>query len=165
MTGSTGYEALFWPTANFTLFVVLFVYLYRLKVKPLLISRSREIREHIERSSREIVEAEELLSELHQKRTCLEKEKEDIQLHFAEDARRISEDITTKAKHAAKEIKDVGSQIEREVVVAEKLIRAEVIEEAMKRVRDRLDQGVASELDKRIRAQALKCMEGEEQHG
>lgn len=150
------YSTLTFPAANFAMFIVLAVYLYRKHATPALRARSHRISEHVRQANVTLSSAEMQLRNIKARERNLEPEKSVILEGYSQEATRMKQMIAENAKsQAARMEHDADRQAESEVRKAEEQLRAKVVALATAKARKKLSAELGDDRDRKLRERAL----------
>ena len=136
------------------------VWIYKKKLKGILHSRSVELQGAVTRAKQELADAQSMLAQAKRRHEEVAGEKKDLKNQFAVEAKKMSELAVSNAKESAESIaRDTARRIENEYNQAVKEVRAEVVQLATQRARERLERELTDDVDKQLRDQVIQGVE------
>ncbi len=154
---TTDYSTLLWPVVNFSIYLAIFIYLYRKHVPQRLRARSIEIAEQLQRAAHSIHQAEHEFELLDRRMKQIEAEKSDLTAKLANETDSLIKVIQAEARGRVERLlKDNARQIDTELRAAEKELRRETALVALDAARDRLKRDLSGEIDRRLRQEVLQ---------
>lgn len=155
-----GLSSLILPIINFSVFLALGIYLYKNKVRPMLISRSIDIETALNQAALEERKFEEELATLREALERVDDEEQDVLESFREEGIRSAEDIrrqmldeVNRVERETEQMKDnLLSQLESD-------LRDKMTSLAMKKSREKLTTMFTGDMDKNLRKEVLKAFQ------
>lgn len=154
-----GLDTLFWPTANFSIYALIVIYLYRKHGTKMLRGRSAQIENHVNRASAALADAEAQFQNSNERLQAIDDEKSSFLETYREEGHRMAASVLQSARESAQRIDhDASRLIASEFSRTEKELRNHVVTVATEQVRERLTRELTAEDDKALRRRALESL-------
>lgn len=151
------FSSLFWYVVNFVLYAILVRVLYAKKAAPLLVERTKQTKQQIEKAALDLSRSEENLSIVTTRLKHIESEKQELLEQYEREGARMRQTLLEQAEAAARRTEsDTARQIENERNQARKELRRMAVVRAVDLAREKLGRGLSDDDDRRLRNQVLR---------
>lgn len=154
-----GIESLVIPFFNFTIFVLIFLYVFRKHIAPKLKARSVDIRERIKVSGQVLRNVEVELQSLRERLSEIAAEREEMKKNYDQEGDEMARSIIAKAQDSARVLsRDTARRVEQEFKQAAAEVKSETVSLALRQVKSELQTSLTSDKDAELRRNALQTM-------
>lgn len=150
-------SSLNWPAVNFTLFVLLMVYLYKKLAKPKILAHVVEVEQALQKTARVFEEADRELCAAQARLKSILDEQKEIEHRLATEGAQLAAEIMDSAEKSVVQIRgDIAKKITQKQRAASDEVRALVLKRATDLARKQLASGVSAEDDLKLRQEAIR---------
>lgn len=158
--GGGGEETLTLPLINFAVFMAIVFYLYNKKIKPVLVERSVDVHEALNRVGLNERKVMEELATLRESLEEVDDEESSVIDAFREEgvlsAEAIRQAMLEEVHHIEKETEQMKANLLNQL---EGELRERISKEAVKRAGEKLKQMLSPEMDSNLRREVLRSLE------
>jgi F0F1-type ATP synthase membrane subunit b/b' len=155
-----GEETLTLPLINFAVFMAIVFYVYNRKVKPMLVERSVDVHEALNRVALNERKVMEELANLRESLATVEDEEESVIENFREEGVRSAEAIRQAMLDEVHRIEKETEQMKANLLnQLEAELRNQISKEAIKRAGEKLRQMLSPEMDANLRREVLRALQ------
>jgi F0F1-type ATP synthase membrane subunit b/b' len=142
---------------NFVAYVILMSVLYKKKVSPQLVARSKGVRSELQRAAAELAREQEELSKLREALESIDDDEEEVIAGYREEGLRSAEALRKQALEEANRMEQEAGQLKENLFhQIESEVRHEMASLALKKAEERLKSGFTPEMDRTLRRDVIQ---------